>query len=752
MNLSNDQFEKLLSVIGGQRRGSFASCTAYFNGTRNSDVVETFLAAATTFKLVEHIDDEDALRSIPLILKEEAAVWWNGIKEQVTNWTDFQARIRHAFAPRRPAYQIYQDIVGVNQKEEELTEVFIAKKRALFAQLPEPSHSESQQIDMIYGQINLNIRERISRDSVQNFDALLNTARSIEQLLEEKQPQMTQSETQGRTKTVGKKQRCAYCRFPGHSIESCRKKQKAEENSVPGPSVSTRYTASGTQAPSPSQPKFSCYGCGTLGVVRSKCPTCSKTKSLPTATQGKQDISFCAVNTKTDARPRPVIGIGVGKIVGTAYIDSCAKTSVASYELFQCLKKLGFSFTQQEVGVTLADGASTRRTVLSVQVPVSLCSRVIPTTFIIFPESRESRTLLGVGFIQDAGMVLNIPQMNWYFVDEPEVLYDLLEEDANEISSAHVETTPFSSPTRRRVLEEIQPFEFISPLPASSPDQVIIHGDNTREAALPQPSACAAMDLRMPGCSREDLEPALPERGASDTVPYRLIPLEPSPKRPKTLFDGYSPSFMDYMYQDAQIIFQESEVTLSPHSKKLFPSEGSDDVDICSISVSDIISETLNESQRDQLIKILWDNQEAFGESQEPTDLAEHCIDTGDHNPISVPPYRLSPPRLKLLKEEIMKMLKENVIEPCNSPWSAPVVMVPKKDGSVRVCVDYRRLNAITVPDIYPIPRIDDLLHAAKPTPFMSTLDLRAGYWQVKIKKRRSEQDGVYNTIWSLSI
>ncbi|XP_072938381.1 activity-regulated cytoskeleton associated protein 2-like [Epargyreus clarus] len=127
MNLSNDQFEKLLSVIGGQRRGSFASCTAYFNGTRNSDVVETFLAAATTFKLVEHVDDEDALRSIPLILKEEAAVWWNGIKEQVTNWTDFQARIRHAFAPRRPAYQIYQDIVGVNQKEEELTEVFIAK-------------------------------------------------------------------------------------------------------------------------------------------------------------------------------------------------------------------------------------------------------------------------------------------------------------------------------------------------------------------------------------------------------------------------------------------------------------------------------------------------------------------------------------------------------------------------------------------------------------------------------------------------
>lgn len=79
-------------------------------------------------------------------------------------------------------------------------------------------------------------------------------------------------------------------------------------------------------------------------------------------------------------------------------------------------------------------------------------------------------------------------------------------------------------------------------------------------------------------------------------------------------------------------------------------------------------------------------------------------------------------------------MLEADVIEKCESYWATPVILVPKKDNTVRICVNYRRLNAITKTDPYPMPRIDELIHLAKRTLFMLTLDLRSGYWQVSVK------------------
>ncbi|GFT98927.1 retrovirus-related Pol polyprotein from transposon opus [Trichonephila clavipes] len=137
--------------------------------------------------------------------------------------------------------------------------------------------------------------------------------------------------------------------------------------------------------------------------------------------------------------------------------------------------------------------------------------------------------------------------------------------------------------------------------------------------------------------------------------------------------------------------------------------------------------------QREEINSLLEKYEECFQPGGEPTPFIEHRINTRNHLPVAVPPYRMNPSKKEILKQEIDRLLSEGIIEECESPYASPVVLIPKPNGTFRLCIDYRKLNEITVADTYPLPRMDDLLHQAKLTPFMSTLDLRAGYHQVKV-------------------
>ena len=122
------------------------------------------------------------------------------------------------------------------------------------------------------------------------------------------------------------------------------------------------------------------------------------------------------------------------------------------------------------------------------------------------------------------------------------------------------------------------------------------------------------------------------------------------------------------------------------------------------------------------------------------TDLITHSIDTGDSPPIRQPLRRIPFALHNKMEELVQKMLEQGVIQHSNSPWASPVVLVEKKDGSYRFCVDYRRLNAVTKMDVFPLPRVDDILDMLAHTHFFSTLDLAAGYWQVQMDGRSKEK------------
>ena len=82
---------------------------------------------------------------------------------------------------------------------------------------------------------------------------------------------------------------------------------------------------------------------------------------------------------------------------------------------------------------------------------------------------------------------------------------------------------------------------------------------------------------------------------------------------------------------------------------------------------------------------------------------------------------------------QLQRMLEQRVIQPSSSPWASPIVLVRKKDGSLRFCVDYQSLNSVTKPDCFPLPSIDDMLDQLGNMRYFSTLDLASGYWQVKM-------------------
>ncbi|CAM5090469.1 unnamed protein product [Natator depressus] len=161
----------------------------------------------------------------------------------------------------------------------------------------------------------------------------------------------------------------------------------------------------------------------------------------------------------------------------------------------------------------------------------------------------------------------------------------------------------------------------------------------------------------------------------------------------------------------------------------------------CAGGVEEVnLSMTLGRMQRQQIQELCTSYAPTFSATPGLTERAYHSIDTGNARPIRVQPYRVSPQAKTAIEREIQDMLQMGVIRPSESAWASPVVLVPKPDGEIRFCVDYRKLNAVTRPDNYPMPRTDELLEKLGRAQFISTLDLTKGYWQVPLDESAKER------------
>lgn len=182
---------------------------------------------------------------------------------------------------------------------------------------------------------------------------------------------------------------------------------------------------------------------------------------------------------------------------------------------------------------------------------------------------------------------------------------------------------------------------------------------------------------------------------------------------------------IDVTTGDAVLLSELSDETGSNMGPSVF------DVD------SGFVLDHLEPEYKAQLKTLLIKYEDIFNDMPGRTNLGYHSIQLlPDAKPFKLSPYRVHPEKAELIKQELELMLRIGVIEPSSSPFASPVVIIPRPDGkSIRFCTDFRRLNSLTVPDGFPMPRIDDLIDKVGQAKFLTKVDLSRAYWQIPMEE-----------------
>ena len=148
------------------------------------------------------------------------------------------------------------------------------------------------------------------------------------------------------------------------------------------------------------------------------------------------------------------------------------------------------------------------------------------------------------------------------------------------------------------------------------------------------------------------------------------------------------------------------------------------------------INENLTSDQSKQMRELVYEYRDIFTERPGTTDLVEHTIELTTQQPVRVPPYPIPYAKRDIVQKEVEAMLEAGIIERAQSEYNAPIVLVQKKTGETRFCLDFRRLNDVTRFDTEPMSNIDDILAKLKGDRFFSKIDLAKGYWQCKMAEK----------------
>ncbi|XP_061724302.1 uncharacterized protein LOC133530409 [Cydia pomonella] len=798
-----------------QGQGTLTGCKTTFSG-QPQESVEAFIDAVDAYSECAQVSDTNVLRGLAYLLKENAATWWQGVKQQITSWQQAKENLISAYGDRRPPHRIYIEIFSSPQQTEN-TDVFVARIRSLFARLPEGDISEKAQLDMTYGLLSSRIRKRLRREDVASFKELLRRARSVEDSFDEgerkqtppqaanravtsnqrappastttartgtshasgapaatapprapqssalaqprtsptpTQPAVAQGPGTGITTTVAdasvKKQRpvCAYCRRFGHSKDQCRKLMNS------GESTSNNNTANSANV----RPISETSDISFYSVDFNSCNVASKNRTQNAYFSMSDTCSNLSLilhsNKVENGTTHDCYEYDVPR---SNMIPACTTTATTGEK---CLHSFVPKADKNITGATNS---------LQTTNPHS-CNEQFrcrgPLSSITVPTCSSNYSVISSEDARKCSMTDSREQNEFYLTNGRNPLLCV---NNNNRPCNNNEYSPFASkcinPSNSGDVTEVDTF-FGADCGKISDDELIylymtyVDGDcetvgrTTRPifnieilgvkgtglvdtgAKRNHPLHTITRNIKLAdGVSRamEVLVTVLEVRLEQEIVkiPFLIFPYATNNE---TLLgiDFLTAAGVDIDFLELVWCFSRNRTV----QYKLCFEPTSPSVTCATTNVlRDDEGSHLTPAERQALAGVLTRHAHVFTPGGAPTPYAEHRIETGENPPIAVPPYRLNPAKKELMKKKIDKMLRDDIIEECESAWSSPALMVPKANGEIRFCVDYRRLNAITKSDTYPMPRIDDLLQNKKRDCYMSTLDLRSSYWQVMLRE-----------------
>lgn len=445
--MTQAQFDALLAAVKPvqhevRNTGNFAKCSSRFGGANDSNV-DAFVDAISVYKDCMGISDENALKGIPMLLNDQAATWWQGIKHLAPTFDEAIRLLKATYGVSKPAYQIYLDIFSLRQDGKTKTDVFICKVRALFAQLPAGNHTEDVQLDMIYGLLNNRIREKVSRTDINSFDALLTKARQFETFMDELSSEYastTKKDINNRQNI--KRQECTFCDIQGHTTDDCRKRlarlsfkrneKPSTTTKVCNPAVTSPPVESNIYSSKSNQNltnakadefrknEFICYGCETPGIIRRNCKKCNTNVS---------SINFPKELIDAVGKGRPMLRVKVYDRTIIGLVDTASDKSIANKELQELiLLKNKSNIKKGKMNIRLADGSQRYADIGMTTVPIELQDKTINTTFMMIEDFQNPMIIFGIDFLADAGIVLDIKRDKWNFIDNDKIKYELMTE------------------------------------------------------------------------------------------------------------------------------------------------------------------------------------------------------------------------------------------------------------------------------------------------------------------------------------